>query len=252
MIFSSFDVLRLGCTDELLRMCLIIVQGGLDRAPSAVASPSINLPINGSVARPARNLSWDQRIAEYKHKKENDLPIGAVMRAWMSRLRTANANGTLSREYKEKLDGVGFEWSVRAPHDHDAWNRNFAHLKKHHLENLSCHGPYDDKRLEQWVYNQRARLKGKTSLDEIYQERWARLNALGFWDATDVQFERTRSDESDLVPTAHAAAACARPALDGECKMRRGQQRSGIVRVTVSVIARDLLNGAIHLTRNQA
>jgi Helicase associated domain len=174
--------------------------------------------------------SWDQRLAEYKDKKENDLPMTAL-RDWVYRQRTANANGTLSDERKKKLTSIGFEWSARAPHDHDAWNRNFTLLEKLHLENGCCRGPYGDNQFGRWVRNQRSLLKNKTILDEICQERWARLNTLGFWD------EQAGRHESDLVPTAHAAA-CARPASDGECETGRSQQRSGIVRVTVSVIAR--------------
>jgi Helicase associated domain len=199
--------------------------------------------------------SWDQRLAEYKHKKENNLPMGAALGSWTYRQREANANGTLSRECKEKLDSVGFVWnatdSSRFSVDHDAWNNNFTLLETHHREQGNFRVPIQDKPLYYWAYRQRSKLKDKESLDEVQQERWARLNALGFWDATDVQVETAGSDENGLFPTAHAAAACARPASDGECEMGWGQQRSGIVRVTVSVIARDLLNGAIHATRDQ-
>jgi Helicase associated domain len=171
--------------------------------------------------------SFEERVAEYKHIKENGLSIGSGgLSAWMYRQRTANADGTLSDERKEKLNSVGFQWIAiaegRNPYDHDAWNNNFTLLEKHHLENGCCRGPYDDKRLGQWVKNQRFAFKNKESLTEIQQERWTRLKTLGFWGATELQGESPGSAGrgSDAALRASRATASA----DSRSSGKKGQR----------------------------
>jgi Helicase associated domain len=198
-------------------------------------------------------IPWHDRLAEYKHKKDNDLPMGAAVRDWVYRQRISDADGTLSDERKEKLNSVGFEWITiaigRKPYDHDAWNRNFTLLENHHLENQSCRGPFQERRLEYWVHNQRHRLKDKESLNETQQERWARLDTLGFWDNTGTEQQHVSQGPSDsgLDPTAHASRATTSVSSNSDGEM--GQQGSSIVRVTVRVMARfagELTSRATH------
>jgi Helicase associated domain len=139
---------------------------------------------------PRHARSWDECLAKYKHNNENGLPM-LELRAWTYRQRKANADGTLSAKRKEKLNGVGFVWNAnsQSQFDHDAWDRKLELLKTHHLEKGNCDGPYDDKQLLSWVQKQRSELKNKESLNEIQNDRWARLNALGFWAATERQRE---------------------------------------------------------------
>jgi Helicase associated domain len=181
--------------------------------------------------------SWNERFAEYKQKKENGITLRSTIRNWVSEQRKMNANGTIPREWKEKLDCIGFVWNPvyqPRPSDCDAWNNNFLLLEAHHREKGNCRGPYQDKLFKFWVYNQRTALKNKESLDEVQRERWTRLNTLGFWGATAQQRKSARSDDSGLDPTAHAAAACANSVSDGE--IGQGQRRTGMVRVTVNTM----------------
>jgi Helicase associated domain len=152
----------------------------------------------GITMAPRHPRSWDERLAEYKHNKENGLASSNSLRSWATNQRKAITAGTLSDECREKLDGVGFVWNAIPQGqfwvDHDAWNRMLELLKAHHLEQGNCDGPYHDTQLCKWVYQQRSRLEGKESLNDNQKERWARLNALGFWDAAEQQRESQRND----------------------------------------------------------
>jgi hypothetical protein len=78
-------------------------QDNLDRASLDVASPSINSPINGSVARPTqRDLSWDEMFAVCKHNAENGLPCDDSQISWMSE----------QWRRKEELERVGVAWYI--------------------------------------------------------------------------------------------------------------------------------------------
>jgi Helicase associated domain len=183
--------------------------------------------------------SWDERFAEYKQKKENGVTLRSTIRNWVSEQRKMYSNGTIPREWKEKLDGIGFVWNPSYQHrtsDCEAWSNNFELLKKHHGEKGTCQGPYQDKLFKFWVYNQRTALKNKERLDKVQLERWTRLNTLGFWGANEQQHESSGSDESGLDSTAHVSHSTVsdNSASDGE--IGQGQQRSGIVQITVSVM----------------
>jgi Helicase associated domain len=189
----------------------------------------------------ATAASWDRRFAEYKHNKENGLPNGTYggLNAWISLQRKSHANGTLSRECKEKLDSVGFVWKASFRHDNyykcDAWNNRFIRLETHRHEKGHCRGPYPDKQFEQWVINQRSTLKDKESLCEVQQERWARLNTLGFWSATK---QRREPEESGLDAVVLASHANASEKSNSDSELGQDRQHSGVVRITVSGIAR--------------
>jgi Helicase associated domain len=189
----------------------------------------------------AARISWDDRLAEYKHNKENGLSSSPGVNAWVSRQRKAKANNTVSEERKEKLNGVGFDWVVNSSredlsrlHSH-AWNNNFTLLEKHHSENGSCRGPYQGKLYSNWVHNQRRILNNKESLNEVQQERWARLNTLGFWNATELQREPSGNSGSGLEPTVHASQTTTSANSNSESEMGQGRQNSGVVRITVSL-----------------
>jgi hypothetical protein len=198
----------------------------------------LSLALNDITMKPHRTRSWNERFAEYKDKKENGLTLRSTIRNWVSEQRKMYANGTLPRAWKEKLDSIGFVWNPayqHRPSDCDAWSKNFAILEKHHHENGSCRGPYQDKLFKFWVYNQRTALKNKERLDEVQLERWTRLNTLGFWGATEQQRESSGSDVCGLVdPAAHAAVASANSTSDGE--IGQDQQRNDKVRLTVSAM----------------
>jgi Helicase associated domain len=181
--------------------------------------------------------SWDRRLAEYQNNKENGWTSSRTLRSWATVQRQKKAGGTLSDERVEKLDGVGFVWNANPEDqfsvDQDAWNRKFELLKAHHRKNGNCRGPFQDQQLCNWVWAQRSRLKNKESLNEIQQERWARLNAWGFWVVTEHrQSARRGSDATSRDSHAKAASAISNGEM-GQC----GRQRSGIVvSTTVSVL----------------
>jgi hypothetical protein len=184
----------------------------------------------------APHMSWDERLAKYKYNKANGVRNGNGMNCWVSRQRKAKENGTLSDECKEKLDIVGFVWTRNhcRSYDCDAWNENFKLLEAHHGEKGNFLGPYD-KLPASWVRHQRQMLKNKASLDEILRERWARLNTLGFWNATELPRKPPGNSESGLNPTVHASHTTASANSNSDNEMGQGQQHGGVVRITVSV-----------------
>jgi hypothetical protein len=195
-------------------------------------------------------ISWDERLAKYKYNKENGVRNSNGMNSWMSRQRKAKEDGTLSVECKEKLDNVGFVWtrSHRRPYDCDAWNENFKLLETHHSEKGNCRGPYD-KLSASWVRNQRHLLKNTESLDEILRDRWARLNTLDFWE---LPREPPGNSENGLNPTVHASHTTASANSNSDSEMGQRQQRSSVVRITVSIIVTARFDGAINDNATQA
>jgi Helicase associated domain len=190
----------------------------------------------------APRRSWDYWLAEYKQKKENGLPSSLHsrgLRSWVTCNREASTTGTLSDERVEKLNGVGFVWNQKNAGqffvDHDEWNRKLELLKAHHHEKGNSHGPFQDKQFDQWVRHQRTALKNKESLSEVQQERWGRLNALGFWGETKQQREPSRSAgrRSHSTPRASLATVSVSASAMSNGEMGQGQQSSGIARITV-------------------
>jgi Helicase associated domain len=199
-------------------------------SPQAL-SPTLLHPQKHITMAPRRHRSWDDWLAEYKHNKENGLASNSSLRTWVSKQRNSNENGTLSDGRKEKLDSVGFTWNRSGGYDCETWNHSFKLMEAHHHEKGNCRGPFQDKQLEQWRRRQRDDMRGKESLNEIQQERWARLNTLGFWDAAEQRKSPRRAGRgSDAALRACHASANAKS--DGE--MGQGRRGSGIVSTTVS------------------
>jgi Helicase associated domain len=200
----------------------------------------------------APQISWDERFANYKDNKDYGVSNCNGMNCWMTRQRKAKADGTLSGERIEKLDSVGFVWTrtirIRA-YDCGAWNENFKLLEAHHREKGNFRGPYD-KLPASWVHSQRQMLKNTESLDEIQQERWARLNTLGFWNATALQLQPSGNSDSDLDPTIHASHTTTSVNSNSESETRQGQQHSGVGRITVPVSAMARFAGEIKHKRD--
>jgi phage FluMu protein gp41 len=180
--------------------------------------------------------SWDERFAEYKYNKKEGVQSSGGQRGWACKQRKMYAKGTLPDEHKEKLNSVGFEWNAAPNHHYDceAWNEGFELLKAHLQKQGNCRGPFSQRKLDDWVRRQRKVLNDANGLNEVLQERWARLNALGFWEEVDPQKEPRRNVESDRDQTARASRASARTRERSDREMGQGPSGSRIDRITAN------------------
>jgi hypothetical protein len=105
---------------------------------------------------------------------------------WVTTLRHLKTKkGKLSEERRKRLDALGFGWDRLTT----KWNANFQALEAYKEEHGDCNVPKRWKKNPQlggWVSRQRL-CQAKGTLSE---ERWKRLDALGFdWDPDKTQWE---------------------------------------------------------------
>lgn len=114
-----------------------------------------------------------ERLAEFR-EREGRWPYAAEgkLGAWCHTQRMARKRGTLSVEYVEKLDRVGFEWEI-----HDSrWMRGYEESRLFYLNNHRW-PKQGENTLSGWCNTQRqARKKGLLS-----EERIGLLDGIGFW-----------------------------------------------------------------------
>ncbi|MHB8872264.1 MAG: helicase associated domain-containing protein [Myxococcaceae bacterium] len=93
---------------------------------------------------------------------------------WVSQQRVRSRAGKLSRQHKHRLDALGFVWDRPS----DTWLRHLdelgAYFQKHGHGNVPHHST-EDRRLAQWLGQQRHRLR----LGRLTQERMRDLEARG-------------------------------------------------------------------------
>ncbi|KAL7502770.1 hypothetical protein ACHAXN_000679, partial [Cyclotella atomus] len=112
------------------------------------------------------------QLVEYKGnnghcKVPHDHPLGL----WAARQRSNRTK--MSQERINKLESIGFDWSVRAT---NKWDENYAELEKYQQENGHCKVPHDHP-LGPWA----ARQISKQA--EMSQDRIDKLDRIGFiWD----------------------------------------------------------------------
>ena len=87
----------------------------------------------------------------------------------------------MTEERVEKLESVGFQWSLLK----DLWNERFEELKEYKAEHGHCNVPYrneSNKALGIWVYRQRHQYKKmlEGSHSHMTRERMTMLENIGF------------------------------------------------------------------------
>lgn len=130
---------------------------------------------------------WKDQFQELKKYKgrhwDTKVPItDPQIGQWVSSQRKSYHRGTLCQDRREKLDEVGFIWTIHSAYERDMslsvskWRDMFAMLVEFHREHGHCLVPrfYKDNKLRNWVWNQRTKLKKgripenhKKLLDEI-------------------------------------------------------------------------------------
>jgi Helicase associated domain len=180
--------------------------------------------------------SWDERLAEYQRNKKENLRSSGGQRGWECKQRKKYANGTLPDEQEEKLNSVGFEWVAthKYRYDCEAWNKSFKLLETHQSEKGNCRGPFSHTMLDDWVRRQRKALNDANDLNEIYQERRARLNTLGFWGDDEPQEGPPGNVESGLDETARDSHETASVGSQSDHDMGQGPSGSSIDRITAT------------------
>jgi hypothetical protein len=127
-------------------------------------------------------LSWDDRFKQLEaYKAANgdcNVPqkyaLNPQLGNWVDKQRQLQKNGKLSDDRFERLENLGFVWTVRTAL---SWDDRFKQLEAYKASNGDCNVPKKyalNPQLGKWVDNQRGR-KGSLSEDQI-----KRLNVLGF------------------------------------------------------------------------
>jgi len=148
-----------------------------------------------------RQVQWEQRFAELKQYKEIhqhcNVP-GAwkenrLVGKWVAKQRTdyrllkEGKSSRMTDERIRKLEGIGFEWSLRPGHSRRPvpWEQRFAELKQYKDVHNHCNVPSawkDNPPLGKWVAYQRRKyrllMEGKSS--SVIDERIRRLESIGF------------------------------------------------------------------------
>jgi len=133
--------------------------------------------------RPAEDEAWTAMFMRlFKYKQENGdclVPVrykkDPKLGAWVRNQRIRKH--TFSEHRRQRLEAIGFEWSVREKRQREIWDSMFSRLLKYKGIHKDCMVPQryrEDPKLGTWVHNQRLR---RTSLPK---DRIHLLDAIGF------------------------------------------------------------------------
>eukprot|EP00579_Thalassiosira_antarctica_P020811 CAMPEP_0201959360 /NCGR_PEP_ID=MMETSP0904-20121228/6349_1 /ASSEMBLY_ACC=CAM_ASM_000553 /TAXON_ID=420261 /ORGANISM="Thalassiosira antarctica, Strain CCMP982" /LENGTH=255 /DNA_ID=CAMNT_0048505021 /DNA_START=118 /DNA_END=881 /DNA_ORIENTATION=+ len=129
---------------------------------------------------------WNEKydlLVEYKQEHghcnvpRNDITNGQKFSSWLNIQRRFYKKGTLPGHRVDRLNEIGFNWSV-----HDvSWEEQFKQLVEFKGKHGHCRVPVrylNDPSFGQWVTGQRKRYKGKGG--KLGKDRIDRLNGIGF------------------------------------------------------------------------
>ncbi len=146
---------------------------------------------------------WQQNFIKLKEFKEQnghcDVPYSGDKRylaKWVGRQKTSK---TLSKEQKQKLKSLSFDWRTKKEKDDDAWDESLQRLMNYgalHGGDYNVPQKYnDDLELGTWVANQRKLFhRGK-----MREDRKEILNNLGFiWKINGDTTTTQRREETDI------------------------------------------------------
>jgi superfamily II DNA or RNA helicase len=122
---------------------------------------------------------WEEMFTElgnYKQKVGHcKVPVKgahASLHSWCAKQRKRRKEGTLSTERIERLDSIGFVWTVEKL----SWEENVVELAAYKKEFGHCNVPVNSSDLGKWCSKQRTLYRKNT----LTSEQIERLNALGF------------------------------------------------------------------------
>ena len=108
--------------------------------------------------------SWETRFNELvqykaKHGDCNSSAEQGQLGKWVDTQRTNYKKGNLSQDRIDRLNGIGFEWTLQRGRKGD-WETRFNELVQYKAKHGDCNVPQRQGQLGKWVQNQRTR-KGK-------------------------------------------------------------------------------------------
>ncbi|EJK73446.1 hypothetical protein THAOC_04929 [Thalassiosira oceanica] len=95
---------------------------------------------------------------------------------WVRRQRNAYVAGSLTQDRIDRLDGIGFKWSLRELAPTVPWETRFDELVQYKEKHGDCNVPRNQGQLGAWVHNQRSAY----SANSLAQDRIDRLEGIGF------------------------------------------------------------------------
>jgi len=141
-----------------------------------------------------KNASWEEMFAQLVEYKTvhghcnvpNKYPQNPELGRWVAVQRTSKKNGTLSGEYIERLDKIGFVWKALET----SWEEMFSALVEYKNKYGHCNVPQnysESPKLAIWVSHQRVAKQKGTIIDE----RKKRLEEIGFvWNTLEASWEK--------------------------------------------------------------
>ncbi|MBF0584215.1 MAG: Helicase associated domain protein, partial [Magnetococcales bacterium] len=140
----------------------------------------------------SREAEWDAMVWAVKQFRAErnhciipaQFPENPALARWVATVRRAYANGALSPEQVQRLNGLGFIWDAKAVF----WEEMFAAMAefRHRYGNCIVPETYpENNQLAWWVVAQRKAYKA----GQLEPERIERMDALGFfWDPLEAQW----------------------------------------------------------------
>ena len=137
-----------------------------------------------------KRTNWDDCFEKLKRYKKQYGHCNVPQRdkkhhllaVWVANQRDAFRNNYMKAERREKLDSLGFEWSLLYRYD-VIWEKRFEELKEYKKIHGHCNIPVSwqpNKKLASWVCHQR---KNSRIQRFITREKIEKLNSIGFvWD----------------------------------------------------------------------
>lgn len=110
---------------------------------------------------------------------------------WVNDQRTKKKNGTLSKEYEDRLNEIGFIWDALE----ERWNQRFSELREFHEKHGHFNVPPQFSEYPK-LYAWSKKLKRRRPLPE----RFAKLNSIGYdWDVETKKTEEVKWEEKLLA-----------------------------------------------------
>ena len=158
-----------------------------------------NIGFEWTINKYVQKYTWDERLGQLKRYKAQNGHCNVSMRddrnkglgIWVGTQRTEykhmleGSKSALTEERVEKLENIGFEWTIKGYVQKCTWDERLQQLKKFKAQYGHCNVPADyesNKSLGQWVSNQRQKYKLllQGSKSALTEERVEKLESLGF------------------------------------------------------------------------
>jgi len=127
------------------------------------------------------NVPWETRFDELvqyktKHGDCNVPQRQGNLGIWVSYQRKVYMAGSLAQDRVDRLNSIGFKWSLMEKKQIQLWETRFHELVQYKAKHDDCNVPRNQGQLGAWVHTQRVTYKK----NKLSQDRIDRLNDIGF------------------------------------------------------------------------